>query len=65
MSASRQCCQQPFEDHRVGFSCSKPDRFLGGGGLGGCQRVRVGEGQGSGWGVGLPGVSTIQMCMSS
>lgn len=37
-----QCCQQPFEDHRVGFSCSKPDRFLGGGG-------GVGVSEGKGW----------------
>lgn len=63
MSASRQCCKQPFEDHRVDFSCSKPDRVLGGGGLGGCQRVRVAEGQGSVWGEGRPGVSTIQMSL--
>lgn len=46
------------------LSCSKPVRVLGGGGLGGCQRVRVAEGQGSGWGEGWPGVSTIQMYMS-
>lgn len=53
----RQCSQQPLEDHRVGCSCSKPDRFF-------WVRVRVGvlvgyyEGKGgwrvriAGWGVG-------------
>lgn len=33
-------------------------------GLGGCKSIRVDDVQGSEWGVGLPGVSTIQKSMS-
>lgn len=55
----------------MGFS-SKPDRFFFvvvvsgvAGGLGfGVRGLRAGEGQGSGRGAGLPGVSTIQIRLS-